>query len=101
MTEYDNTNRGSVWKNDRKYEEWQPDFTGSINVEGVEFFIDAWRPKPGASERAPVLSFRVKRKDKQPAAAPAPTSPDFCPQPAPAAPPAPPVAEPFNDDVPF
>jgi len=27
--EYDNTNRGSIWKNDKKETENHPDFTGS------------------------------------------------------------------------
>lgn len=63
---YDNTNRGAIWGNQRKEKDTHPDFTGSINVEGVEYFLDAWKRKPDASENAPSLSFRVKRKDSQP-----------------------------------
>ena len=62
---YDNTNRGSIWKNERKTTDTHPDFTGSINVEGVEYFLDAWKRKPDANPKAPPLSFKVKRKDKQ------------------------------------
>ena len=64
--EYDNTNRGSIWKNDRKEKDTQPDFTGSLNVEGVEYFFDAWKRKPDAKPKAPALTFSIKRKDKQP-----------------------------------
>lgn len=67
MAEYDNTNRGAIWKNDDQVEDWHPDFRGTLNVEGVEYFFDAWKRKPDASPKAPALSFRVKRKDKQPA----------------------------------
>lgn len=65
MTQHDNTNRGAIWKNERKEQETHPDFTGSLNVEGIDYFFDAWKRKPDASEKAPALSFRVKRKDKQ------------------------------------
>lgn len=64
MTTYDNTNRFSLFKNERKQEDRDPDFTGSLNVDGVEFFVDAWKPKqPGGKL---VLSGRVKRKQVQP-----------------------------------
>lgn len=57
---YDNTNRFSLFKNDRKQDERDPDYTGTLNVDGQEFFVDAWRPKtPGGKL---VLSGRVKPK---------------------------------------
>lgn len=65
MSEYDNTNRGSIWRNDRKETDKHPDFTGSLNVEGVEYWVSAWKRKEGASEKAPALSFTVKPKDEQ------------------------------------
>lgn len=40
--EYDNTNRGALFKNDRKEKESQPDYKGSINVNGVDMWISAW-----------------------------------------------------------
>ena len=66
MSDYDNTNRGAIWKNEKKEQDTHPDFTGALNVEGVEYFFDAWKRKADASERAPALSFKVKRRDKQP-----------------------------------
>lgn len=68
MTQYDNTNRGVLFINDRKERDTQPDRTGSINVDGVEFFLDGWI-KDGAKGK--FLSLSIKRKDKQPTAAPA------------------------------
>ena len=61
--EYDNTNRGSIWKNDRKEKDTQPDFTGSINVDGKEYWLNAWKKKEGANANAPILSFSVKEKE--------------------------------------
>jgi hypothetical protein len=65
MTEYDNTNRGSIWKNDKKETEKHPDFTGSLNVDGVEYWVSAWKRKEGAAAKAPALSFQVKPKEEK------------------------------------
>jgi hypothetical protein len=64
MTDYDNTNRGSIWKNDKKEKDTHPDFTGSLNVDGREYWVSAWKRKEGASPKAPALSFSVKPKDE-------------------------------------
>jgi hypothetical protein len=39
---YDNTNTGILFRNDRRENEKQPEFTGTINVDGVEFWLSAW-----------------------------------------------------------
>ncbi len=62
---YDNTNRGSIWKNEKKETDSHPDFTGSLNVDGVEYWVSAWRRKEGAAEKAPALSFSVKPKEQK------------------------------------
>ena len=62
---YDNTNRGAIWKNDDKREDNHPDFKGSINVEGVEYWVSAWKRKEGAAAKAPALSFSIKPKEEQ------------------------------------
>ena len=43
MAEYDNTNRGALFPNDRKTPgSRQPDYKGSINIEGVEYWVSGW-----------------------------------------------------------
>lgn len=66
MTDFDNTNRGSIWKNERKENDKHPDFTGSLNVNGQEFWVSAWKRKEGAAAKAPALSFSIKPKEDQP-----------------------------------
>lgn len=65
MSEYDNTNRGSLWKNDKMRPDKQdPEFTGTVNVGGAEYWVSAWKRKPDAKPTAPALTFTVKRKEK-------------------------------------
>lgn len=42
---YDNTNRGALWKNDKKETEKQPDYKGKLNVNGKDMYISAWLKK--------------------------------------------------------
>ena len=65
MSDYDNSNRGAIWPNDRKSKDTDADYTGSINVEGKEYWLNAWKRKPDASEKSPVLKFSIKRKDQR------------------------------------
>ena len=77
MTEYDNTNRGAIWPNKKRRPDKQdPQFTGSLNVEGKEYWVSAWKKKPDASDSAPSLSFAITAKDEQPAD-PVPSTIDF------------------------
>ena len=39
---YDNTNSGMLARNDKKETEKHPDFKGSINVDGVDYWLSAW-----------------------------------------------------------
>ena len=63
---YDNTNRGSIWKNDKKETDNHPDFKGTMDVEGVEYWVSAWKRKEGANPNAPALSFTIKAKEDMP-----------------------------------
>jgi len=70
MTQYDDKNRFSIWPNRKKREgKKDPDFTGSINVDGHDYWIDAWKKSTDAKENAPSLSGTVKRKDSRPQSA--------------------------------
>ena len=67
--DYDNTNRGALFRNDRKEQEKQPDYTGSLNVEGVDYWLSAWLRE--SKEGKKFFSMAVTPKEK-PASQPAP-----------------------------
>ena len=63
MSNYDDTNRGAIWPNDRMRDGKQdPHFTGSLNVNGVEYWVSAWKRKADAKPGSPSLSFTVNPK---------------------------------------
>jgi len=71
---YDNTNSGIITRNDKQGNESRPDYRGSINVEGREYWLSAWikTGRDGTKlEGQKYMSLSVKPKDEIPAPAPA------------------------------
>ena len=62
--EYDNTNSGALFKNNRKEKETQPDMTGVLDVEGKDFRISAWSNQSKKGES--YLSIKVSVKEDVP-----------------------------------
>ena len=63
MTNFDNTNKGAIWGNKDKQSDTHPDFKGSINIEGVEYWLSGWKRDPNGNPNAPSVKFSVKRKE--------------------------------------
>jgi uncharacterized protein (DUF736 family) len=59
--EYDNTNRGVLFRNDKKESEKHPDFTGSIDVGGVDHYLSGWIKESKQGKK--FFSLSVKAKD--------------------------------------
>ena len=72
MTDFDNTNRGALFKNKRKTEAAHADYTGSININGREYWLDA-RIKKSKKDGKKFMAISVKPKtesaDTKPTAA--------------------------------
>ena len=92
MSNYDNTNRGVLFKNDRKEKDTHPNMKGSINVEGVEYWVSAWT-KEGQNGKFISLSLTPK-ETTQTAAQAVKQSPPQRQQAAP-------VVQDLDDDIPF
>jgi hypothetical protein len=52
-------NSGFLFKNDRKQQEKQPDYTGTLNIEGKDFWLSAWI-KEGKTGKFLGLAFSPK-----------------------------------------
>ncbi len=86
--DYDNTNTGASFKNKNKVEDWQWDFTGSLDFEGIPLFIDTkWYPPKDGKQG--FFRHKVKRKQPKQESASAPVAS------------ADPVDDPFSSDVPW
>ena len=65
MTEFSNENRGSLFKNDKKTEDRHPDMSGSINIDGTEYWISGWKKHSKAGTGFISLSVRPKEQVRQ------------------------------------
>ena len=59
--EYDNTNRGRIFRKEDKKSERHPDMDGHLNVEGVEYYVNGWTKT--AKNGKKFLSISIKPKD--------------------------------------
>jgi uncharacterized protein (DUF736 family) len=85
--EYDNTNRGVLFRNDKKETEKHPDFTGSIDVGGVDHYLSGWIKESKQGKKFFSLSVKAKQETAQKAVQAA--KQQFSPQ------------DDFEDDIPF
>ena len=61
MTAYDQTNSGILSRNERKEQPNHPDFTGSLNVNGTDYWLNGWvKEKKDGSGKFFSLSVRPK-----------------------------------------
>ena len=61
MSDYDDTNRGALFRNERKEAETHADYNGTINVNGQEFWINSWLKESKGGKK--YMSRSVKPKD--------------------------------------
>jgi hypothetical protein len=79
MTQFDNTNSGILSRNDRREKDTHPEYTGQINVEGVDYWLSAWvkERKDGSGK---FFSLSVRPKEQRQAAPPQRTQSRALPQ---------------------
>ncbi len=83
MSQYNNNLTGVLFKNDKDGNEKRPDYKGSAEIEGVQYWVSAWIRD---TAKGKCLSMKYERKEQQSAPAPA----------------AKPAADAFDDgDIPF
>ena len=106
--QYDNTNRGAIWKNEnRRPDKKDPHFQGNINFStscphckqkvNIDHQLSAWKTEPEElkqNPKRPLMSFSVRPEQPK-----VPEKPSAQPQQASA--PTPPAAQDVNDEIPF
>lgn len=96
---YDRVNSGALFKNDRREKETHPQYNGTINVAGVDYWINAW-VKEGKSGK--FFSLSVKPKEAQGGGGGARGGAPQRSRPAPATKPNDSLEDDFaDDDIPF
>lgn len=63
--EYDNTNRGTLGKNNNPKSDKSPEYTGKLNIEGKEYWLSGW-VKTSSKDGSKFFSLTVNPKDEQP-----------------------------------
>jgi hypothetical protein len=75
MSQYNNNLTGVLFKNDKDGNEKRPDYKGSAEIEGVQYWVSAWIRD---TAKGKCLSMKYERKEQQAApAAPANNAPVF------------------------
>lgn len=64
MSEYDDTNRGALFKNAEKETENHPDYRGTINADGTDYWLSAWLKT--SKNGVKFMSLSIKPKDDKP-----------------------------------
>ena len=63
--EYDNTNRGTLGKNNNPKSDKSPEYTGKLNIEGKEYWLPGW-VKTSSKDGSKFFSLTVNPKDDHP-----------------------------------
>jgi uncharacterized protein (DUF736 family) len=84
---YDNNLRGALFKNEEKRpDKKDPDYRGNVEVDNVEYWLDAWLEKSKQGK----TYMSLKLNPKQPKQASAKVASKSAP-----------ADQPFDDDIPF
>ena len=73
--QYDNTNTGALFRNERKQTETQPDFNGTVDVEGKEYYISGWVNESKNGKKYFKLALTAKDAAQRPSNTPAQQEP--------------------------
>jgi hypothetical protein len=72
MADFDNSNRGVLFNNkDKKRKDTDPDYSGSINFNGVDCWLSGWIKESKDGKKFFSLSVKPKEQAKAPARQPA------------------------------
>jgi|DEB0MinimDraft_10_1074344.scaffolds.fasta_scaffold425623_1 hypothetical protein len=62
---YDDNLSGALFKNDNKQRENQPDYRGSCEIEGTQYWMSAWIKQIGKGDRAGQSFMSISFQEKE------------------------------------
>ena len=65
MTEYDNNNRGVLFKNEDRKSDKHPNYTGSATINNQEMYLSAWINESKSGKSYLKISFSDKTEKKE------------------------------------
>ena len=68
--QYDNRDKGVLFKNEKKTKERSPDYQGSINIAGTDHWLSAWIATSKSGKKFLSLSIGKVKEQKQQEAVP-------------------------------
>ena len=63
--QYDDSNRGALFKNDKKTSDNHPDYKGQANVNGSDCWVSAWIKTDKTGKKYMSLSFQAKEAKQE------------------------------------
>ena len=60
--EYDNNNQGALFKNDKKNNAKQPHYTGSAEINKVEYWVSAWIKTARSGQKYMSMAYTPKEE---------------------------------------
>lgn len=82
---YDNANSGALFKNDKDGNDKRPDYRGTLNVDGADYWLSAWIKIAKSGDKFMSLQVQAKNGVRREPAKQAPAK----------------TEDPFDDDIPF
>lgn len=70
MSEYDNNLRGVLFKNNKRTEERQPEYTGNCEINGEEFWVSAWVKESKNGQKFFSMAYTSKEQKVTPSVTP-------------------------------
>ena len=65
MSQFDDTNVGSVWKKRENAHQNAPDYKIDLDIEGILWEVAAWKRKPTANQSGPIFKLKLTNKTKE------------------------------------
>ncbi len=64
----DRDNEGAIWKNDVRATDRHPHFKGKAFINGVGYWVSAWKRDPDGNPKAPALKLAFEPMEQRPRA---------------------------------